>query len=288
MKISVKSIFLGVPCLVTVLTVLFCGAAFAHEPIFGLGPHVIYKGGIGVEMEYELNKASGHHQKEKESGLGAEVIYGITADLAATIAFPYSFRKEVSNQIGTQDSSGIGDVSLRLKYRFWRHDLPGIQDSAAIIGGVKLPTGDSHATPPLGSGSTDFICAFAAARESLKWYYFGDIRCKINTEGTRDLKKGNLLFVDLAVGIRPWPTQYLKPDLVVMTELNWETKTRDRLNGNKVNDSGANQLFLSPGFFLTYRNWAVKGGVQLPIYQDFNGEQAEDDYRFSLAIEAHF
>ena len=279
---------LMISCLAILLIPIFHGVGMAHEPIFGLGPHVIYKGGLGIEVEYEQEKASDHNEKEKNRGLTTEMIYGITANLAATIAVPYSFHKEVSDPGSRLVSSGLGDVSMRLKYRFWRHDLPGIQDSAAIIAGVKLPTGDSHDTPRMGSGSTDFLMGFAAARESLKWYYFGDARVKINTEGTGDLKKGNLFFADVAIGLRAWPTEYLKPDLVLMTELNWETQGKDELNGRKAQDSGGNQLFISPGFFFTYRNWALKGGVQLPIYQSLNGEQPEDDYRFSIAVEIHY
>lgn len=31
----------------------------AHEPIFGIGPHTVYKDGIGLELEYE--REQGEH-----------------------------------------------------------------------------------------------------------------------------------------------------------------------------------------------------------------------------------
>jgi hypothetical protein len=260
----------------------------AHEPIFGLGPHVIYKGGIGVEVEFEGGKASGGEEREKEYSLHTEVIYGITSDLAVTLAFPYIIEKSAEKDGIERKSSGIGDLSLRLKYRFWRHDRPGIQDSAAVIGGIKLPTGDDGEIPKLGSGSTDFLFGITAARESLKWYYFGDLRYRVNTRGSGGLRKGNRFFADFSIGVRPWPPVYLKPDLVVLAELNWESIMRDSLDGTEVEDSGGNQLFFSPSFFLTYRNWAIKGGVQIPVYQNLYGEQPEDDYRFSFSVEIHY
>lgn len=110
----------------------------------------------------------------------------------------------------------------------------------------------------------------------------------MNTEGSGNLRIGDKLFVDLALGIRPWPTEYLKPDLVVLVEINWETLMRDELDSVDVKDSGGNQLFLSPTFFFTYRNWAVKGGVQIPVYQNLYGTQPEEDYRFKLAVEVHY
>lgn len=259
----------------------------AHEPIFGLGPHTIFKGGVGIEMEIEGEKASGSDEEEKEYVLFNEIIYGITADLAITFTVPYVLNRKQDDGKGEERSSGIGDLSLRTKYRFWRSDSPGMQDAAAVIAGVKLPTGDDDRTPRLGSGSTDFLLALTAARESLKWYYFSDIRYRFNTEGGGGLRKGNRLFADLAVGIRPWPTEYLKPDLVLIAELNWETFLRDELHGSDIRDSGGNRLFLSPSLFITYRNLAVKGGLQIPLHQNLNGEQPEVDYRFKLAVELH-
>lgn len=272
---------------VFITAVLGIGAAHAHEPIFGLGPHTIYKGGIGIEAEFEGEEASGAGEEETEFVLHNEIIYGVTADLAVTLAVPYVIERTTESGGVEKSSSGLGDVSLRGKYRFWRRDAPGVQDAAALILGVKLPTGDDDRTPRLGSGSTDFLFALAAARESLTWYYFGDVRYRLNTEGGGGLEKGDRLFADLAIGIRPWPTEYYRPDLVLIAEFNWETIMRDELNGLDVEDSGGDRLFLSPSFFFTYRNLAVKGGVQIPVYQDLNGGQPEVDYRFKLAAELH-
>ncbi len=258
------------------------GSALAHEPIFGLGPHTIFKGGFGLEMEFEGEKSSGAGEVEKERVVTSEIIYGITADLSATLAIPYILERSSTNE-----SSGTGDISVRTKYRFWRRDGIGVQDSAAVITGVKLPTGNDDKTPRLGSGSTDYLFALAVARESLKWYYFGDVRYRLNTEGGGGLHAGNAVFADLAIGIRTRGVEYLRPDLVVIAELNFESQDRNELFGVDIADSGGTRLFLSPSFFYTYRNWALKGGIQFPVNQDLNGNQPESDYRFSLAVETH-
>ena len=257
-------------------------SALAHEPIFGLGPHTIFKGGFGLEMEFEGEKASGAGKVERERVVTSEIIYGITTNLSATLAIPYILERSSINE-----SSGTGDISVRTKYRFWRRDGIGVQNSAAVITGVKLPTGDDDKTPRLGSGSTDYLLALAVARESLKWYYFGDVRYRLNTEGSGGRRAGNVVFADFAIGIRPRKTVYLRPDLVVIAELNFESRDRNELFGVDVADSGGTRLFLSPSFFFTYRNWALKGGIQFPVDQDLNGNQPESDYRFSLAVETH-
>ena len=275
-----------VPLLVAagLLALGLTGTSEAHDPIFGIGPHVIYRGGVGIEMELEVERASGAGEVERDVVLHTEVLYGATADFAVTLAVPAVLGRER----GVGVSSGPGDLSLRAKYRFWRNDRPGIQDAAAAVFGVKLPTGDKDATPPLGSGSTDLLFGLAAARESRRWYYFADIRYRLNTENAGGLKQGDRFSADAAIGIRPRLTEYLEPDLVLTAELNWETSSRSEQDGAGVADSGGERLFFSPGFFLTYRNWAVKGAVQIPVYLALNGSQPEDDFRAMLAVETHF
>jgi hypothetical protein len=271
----------------TLLVVITPLPSYAHEPLFGFGPHTIFKGGLGVEMEIEGEKTSGVAEKEKEYTLHTEILYGVTTDLSATFALPMVLAKKAENGGIEESSSGPGDLEMRLKYRFWRHDQPGIQDAAAVIVGAKLPSGDDDTSPRLGSGSTDFTFGLTAARESLVWYYFGDIRYRLITRAD-GLKSGDRFFADTAIGIRPWPTEYLKPDLVLLAELNWETWRRNELNGVDVANTGGDRLFFSPSFFFTIRNWAIKGGVQLPLYHDLHGDQPEEDYRFKLAVELHY
>ncbi len=119
----------------------------AHEPIFGIGPHVVFRGGIGIETEIEMERASGAGEVERDVVLHTEILYGVTEDFAVTLAVPSVLRREYEIGAGLESSSGLGDVSLRAKYRFWRHDSPGTQDSAALVFGAKLPTGDAGADP---------------------------------------------------------------------------------------------------------------------------------------------
>lgn len=276
--------------LVIGLTIGFTSSpGYGHEPIFGLGPHTIYKGGIGLEMEFEAEHASSSDEKEKDFVLHNEIIYGVTADFAVTLSLPYVLNRE-SEADGMIERSGLGlgETSLRMKYRFRRRDRRGVQDSAAFIVGAKFPTGDVNKSPRHGSGSVDFLLGLTAWRESLLWYYFGDIRYRLNRQGSAGIKAGDRLFADAAIGIRPWPADYQKPDLVVLVELNWETLMRSEINGHEVSDSGGHLLFLSPSFFLTYRNWALKGGVQVPLDPQISRNQPKERYRFKLAIEIHF
>lgn len=257
---------------------LAAGVAGAHDPIFSPGPHVLYKGGVELHTGFEREKAG----EERESELALELTYGLTGDWAAGIELPY-----MSKDDGSRSSSGAGDVELFTKWRFWRKDTLGTQESAAVLFRVKLDTADDNKTPGLGTGSTDFLTGFAYGYEGRKWYRWASVRYRRNGQNDAGLRRGDRFFFDLVGGIRPRPAEYLKPDTVWLLELNGEYGKRAELNGTELADTGGTEWFLSPGIFWTRRNFALKAGVQIPIASDLNGQQEESDYRARLILEWH-
>ncbi len=257
--------------------------AAAHNPIFAPGPHLVYGGGLEATAGYSRDRSSGAGERETEQELELELEYGLTADWTAEMELPF-----VDKDNNAQDSSGLGDMVLRSRYRFYRLDTPGVQRSAAVLVQVKLPTGDDDATPRLGSGSTDFLGGLLYGYESRRWYYNLGARYRLNTEGGGGLEKGDKQFLDIVGGVRPFLTGYREPDAVVFLELNGENAGRDTLNGADVADTGGWELFLSPGLFATYRNVALRTGVQIPIAEGLNGDQTVSDYRFKFEIKVQF
>lgn len=264
-------------CTIIVLS-LINHPALAHDPIFGIGPHVLYKGGIEVASEVHLEKKDDRQETE----LGFELVYGITGDWAAGIELPYAWKQEDS-----KSSRGTGEVSLFTKYRFWRHDTLGAQESAAILLRVKTDTGDENSIPALGSGATDSILGLAYGYEGRKWYRWASLRYRHNGENDTGHRRGDKILFDLVGGIRPKLTGYLEPDTVWLLELNGKYGKRAELNGVELTNTGGTEWFLSPGIFWTKRNFAFKAGVQIPIASDLNGNQDETDYRAKLVLEWH-
>jgi len=258
------------------LSVLFMSPAWSHDPVFAMGPHVLFKGGVEIAPEV-LTQDKGEDQ---DTALGLGLAYGLTGDWAAGIKLPYVFRD------GTSNNNGLGDVRLFTKYRFWRKDGPGVQQSVSILGQIKFDT-SAGGNPSLGSGSTDGLLGIAYGYESRKWYRWASMRYRINGENNLGLQRGNKLFVDLVGGIRFRPTAYDEPDTVWLIELNGEYTDRSELNGSTLGNSGGSEWFVSPGIFWTLRNFAIKAGVQIPIASDLNGDQAETDYRARLILEWH-
>ncbi len=268
----------GTTCCLGVWLLFAASVALAHDPVFGPGPHVLYKNGVEVHLGVDRNKAG----RNKETEFDLELSYGLTGDWSAGIELPY-----VRTEQGAVSASGLGDARLFTKYRFWRHDTLGVQESAAALLQVKLESGDEQEDPPLGSGSTDTILGLTYGYESLKWYRWAGIRYRRNGENDAGLQRGDKWLLDIVAGWRPRMPEYLKPDTVWLLELNGEYGQRAKINGATIRDTGGREWFLSPGIFWTRRNFAVKAGVQIPVASDLNGGQAESEYRGRLTLEWH-
>ena len=99
------------------------GEAFRHEPIFGVGPRTIWKNGFGLEVGLDRDKS----RREESWGLEYHVIYGLTSNWAVTA--------ETHQVLGQSEAgdTGLGDLLLRTKYRFYRNDVPGGVFHAAVM-----------------------------------------------------------------------------------------------------------------------------------------------------------
>ena len=253
-------------------------SVWAHDPIFGIGPHALFKGGLEVAPAAHIEKSG--DESATESGL--EVVYGLTGDWAVGVELPYA---KVDD--GSMSASGKGDVNLFTKYRFWRRDSLGLQESAALLVRVKLDTADNNTNPALGTGTTDTILGLTYGYEGRKWYRWASVRYRLNGTTDNDLQRGEKVLFDLVGGIRFRPTGYLEADTVWLLELNGEYGDRADINGTNIANTGGTEWFLSPGIFWTKRNFAVKAGVQIPIISNLNGAQIESDFRASLTLEWH-
>ena len=253
--------------------------ALAHEPIFSLGPETIYKGGVGIEAEVEYGKGG----SDREAVIHYEIIYGVTENLSLTVELPHILEKKE----GTQVSDGLGELALRGKYQLFRRDTLGAQDKAALIYGLKFPTGGEDKKPALGSGSLDHLFGLTVGHESTTLYGFATGRYLLKTE-SGGKEKGDRVLVDVTFGFRPRLRPYKSWDFVVLLENSYIFAQKNKVDGAKQENSGGKEIFTGPTFLWSIRNLMIKGGIQFPIWQDLNGDQEERDFRSVLAVEYHF
>ncbi len=222
-----------------------------HEPIFGIGPRTIWRNGWGIEVGVERDRA----EQQDTWGLEYEVLYGITVNTAVTVTLQQPLQE------------GRPHFTLRGKYRFFRRDIPGGVYHAAILGGWKQAR-----------GQTAYFAGLSGAYEGRRWLWF--------LTGRYRLQPGRLpesvIQYDIALGLRPVRTSYYQPDLVAMVELNGQYF---RTSPKGLNPSG-HRMLLGIGVWLTYRNWAFKPGMQLPLYRSSALEPLST--RWVGSVEVHF
>ncbi len=263
---------------VSMLLTIHSNSTLAHDPVFGIGPHVLFKDGMEAALEIYREK----DDKDIKSELGLEVTYGITGEWAVGIKVPYSFKDN-----GMDSSSGQADIQAFTKYRFWREDSLGLQESAALTLVINGENGDEKANPALGNGVTDIIAGITWGYESIKWYRWASARYALPGKNTAGFQMGNKWQIDFVGGWRPTPPEYKKPDTVWLLEFNGEITDKAELNGKTLTNSGGTEWFISPGVFWTIRNFAIKSGIQIPVSSDLNGIQNKSDYRFKATFEWH-
>jgi len=251
----------------------------AHGPIFSPGPETLYKDGIETDVEYYSSKKGGEIENELALGLG----YGITQDWTVSAELLYAAIKED----GTTND-GISNIALETKYRFWKRDALGKQDSISGFAKAILDTAKDISNPALSSGANDLVLGLAYGQESLIWQRWASARYRFNGESNVGIERGNQIFADAAIGWRAKVPDYYNNDILWMVELNSEYTKSSKQNSSKLTNTGGTEIFVSPGMIWTYRNIALKGGVQLPIYYNLNGTQSESDYRAKVALDLNF
>ncbi len=236
----------------------------AHEPIYGLGPETLPKHLSAVEFGTHFSD----NRLAYELGYG----FGITQNWTVRLDVP---------AVSLNDDFGLGNIKFRTKYALWRKMDPGVLQRLTAIAATSLPTAKNNLAPNVSA----YILGLANGYESRRWYYFSDIGYTFLSTGDL-IKPGNRLNYNLVGGIRPIKSGYLKPDLVLLVELNGEWSAKSRQSGDVIAESGGNTLAVAPGFLLSYRNIMLKGGVQFGISNTSYANKKQANGLISL--EYHF
>jgi len=223
---------------------LMSNFAFAHEPIYGLGPETLPKHLNAIEFGTLVRQG----QLEYTIGYG----YGITQNLTVRLDATTSRNNA---------TYGIQETTIKTKIALWRKFSPGVLKRLTLIAAIKLPTAN---LPSVSGNVTAYTIGLANGYESRRWYYFSDISYTY-LQAKWGNQAGGRLKYNLVGGIRPVKSDYLKPDLVILVELNGEFSGKSRLNNVEIQTSGGNTLAVAPGFLFSYRNIMLKGGIQFGL-----------------------
>ncbi len=226
----------------------------------------------------------------------ANTTYGISSDLTAGITLPFLLERQ---SFRTADGSnervrneGLGDISLSLKRRILRIDDVQRSHQVALIGGVKVPTGDRSVRGrglSLGTGSWD---PFVAVGWSEGWQYWDfDLSAfyKLNTEGARDIEEGDESVLEAELAYYPVRKAFPGPEYQVGLNLAWVHEFQDRVDGRRDRHSGGDRVYLTPFFSLAPRpDLRFEVAFSYPVIEDLRGDQLGENWRVSIALSYRF
>ena len=225
------------------------------------------------------------------------VDHGFDRDLTLSALIPLVDRELES--FGTKrGSSGLGDIALLAKYRLLREEFPQGGFNVSLVGGAELPTGSTsersgglRLDPKLqpGSGAVNPFLAFGGTYSIGRVRYDARTFYKLNLEGAQDYDPGNFLALGASAAYRFLHKKYPGPSASAKLGLQWNHEGSATQSGSLLPNTGGEELLgqVSLGWH-PVPQVDISLSVDVPLYQDLNGEQLGLDLRTFLAIGSRF
>lgn len=226
--------------------------------------------------------AAGNDDKDiATSFVTVGVQYMISRSWGVQVEFPYDARyfktTDDSGNIVSRAWSGLGDLRVEGIYTGFSEDL-----SSGVVFGLKLPTGrfnyDADVVDrdsQLGSGSTDaliggFHRGHLSAEHQLDW--FGQLLLDVPMFIQDGYRPG--LELDTALGLNYNGLWIGRVGIVPIAQVIFSERTSDSgPNSASPVASGYQRLMLAPGVEIHAHPFRFYADIELPVYQNFTGNQ---------------
>jgi hypothetical protein len=255
---------------IIVILIVLCwsGPVLAAHPLITDDTGTQGKGKFLFELNgqtsYEREKSSEDTgtnitAKERDSELKASLTYGVIDNGDVILTLPYQWKKTEVSDATASDVSGIADISLEVKWRFFEKD--GL--SFAIKPGITLPAGDKD--KDLGTGRATGTLYFITTKDIDPWAFHLNLGYKRN-ENTVD-EREDIWHASLA------------GEFKIMKRLKLVANIGAERNTDKSSDT--NPAFILGGFIYSIRenmdiDFGVKGGL--------NKAEADITYLAGMAL----
>ncbi|MBX7210160.1 MAG: transporter [Verrucomicrobiaceae bacterium] len=198
-------------------------------------------------------------------------------------------------ELSTFDPDGFTDLWLTGKYRFYQ----GPAGQVALIGGIKFPTGDSRLTNSEGEQVEPAATAGTGAWDGMAGLAYTvplnaaltlDASALYTFRGERyDYRLGDRLDVGTSLAWRVCGNAKTYPQVSLVAEATLRHVQKSEEEGESDGSTGGTVIFLSPGVKASFtERCAASVGVQLPVVQDLNGNQAETAFRLITGVSFSF
>lgn len=259
-----------------------------HGPVFGMTTPTNVKGGFSLDLGL-MGRAG---VRDTGTMFRAMLGYGVTEDVQISLSVPYVISAapfSPARITGMMPASG--DFEAIGAYRFHRQGTrigTRIESTAyvgAIVPGVQRPPG------MLGNlrKAPGIYTAVATGLASRSHYVWGGIGNVHFAERQGD-QRPNVLTYSAVWGYRPpaWQKEYPHWDWRFFAELTGDDASQIRRNNQLMPGTGGHQVFLGPTMLGIYKNYAIEGGVQFPVYRNVGPAMQRERFRFAVNLSYFF
>ena len=274
----------------------FSGSPATGTPIRTTNPGTGLFIGRVFTPRFLLTEASGNGVDFEEVLVPLEVTTSPSPRTVVGVVLPY-LKHRIRTAAGTFRESGLGDVLLFGKYRFYRKLAIWGDAQAAFRLAIRTPTGVTE-RPRLGLSET---LSRSLQTGSGTWGVTGDV--SYLTARRRFVRGGNVAYTANieAGGYRPGnelrlnldaeyillPLKYREPgkELFVLLEGLFMQRQPSHLGGQDLPSTGGTQFFLAPGLqYVPTDRLLVEASVAVPVYQSLRGRQPETDFNLLVGL----
>jgi hypothetical protein len=251
-----------------IVTHAFLTLSYAAHPLItddtgtqGKGKYLFeLNGQTGSETE-KSGEGTGANMtaRERETELRAALTYGVIDNVDVILTMPYQWKKTEVSDATVSDVSGVADISMEVKWRFFEKD--GL--SLAVKPGIALPAGDKD--KDLGTGRATGTLYFITTKEIDPWAFHLNLGYKRNENAIDE--REDIWHASLA------------GEYKVMKNLKLVANIGAERNTDKSSDT--NPAFILGGFICSMRenmdiDFGVKGGL--------NKAEADITYLAGMAL----
>lgn len=218
------------------------------------------------------------------------------------VRVPYLVESQVQRKaLPSVTASGLGDLALSVKHRFYRWVGPWADRHAAVEVGLKLPSGatDRPVDPTLpvslrhwlqpGTGSTDAFVDVVYQQARHRFVAAADCGYRYNTEGDGGYRQGNEAQLNLSANYVAFPRDYTRPghEVFAVLEGTLLRAEKDRLHGANLPGTDRTGFFLAPGVqYVATERLFLDLSVQVPVWED--ADRGEPTSRWNLLAQLRY
>ena len=275
--------------LAAVLALLLPVPVRAEEPLWGEIAETLGKGFVNVTTHglYSETQPFRHHggavlltTSQMDAILGIQ--YGLQPNLDLHLRLPYimeSIDEKFVGQTAHHPISGLGEMQVGTKWRFWQTMDNRHKDELALMADLKLPTGDPNMTDPHGaiipahlqpnSGNPGIILGLAADRHFTMGGYWLSVMGTTEAASQR-YRRGDMLELHASTGRRLRPlTRSDQTDWMGIFGVHYHLMGQESEGGSTLRDSGGSDVDAELGVVMTKGSFSARVGALEPVWTHY-------------------